>query len=86
MALAIIHQNILIMARFITLHREILQKGLMMSVEVYVNVDQITYISPQPGSKYTFVGLPSGFVEATETPEEIMRIIRAQRGSSFRGE
>ena len=85
MALAIIHQNILIMARFITLHREILQKELV-SVEVYVNVDQITYISPQPGSKYTFVGLPSGFVEATETPEEIMRIIRAQRGSSFRGE
>lgn len=85
MALAIIHQNILIMARFITLHREILQKELV-SVEVYVNVEQITYISAQSGSKYTFVGLPSGFVEATETPEEIMRIIRAQRGSSFRGE
>lgn len=85
MALAIIHQNILIMARFITLHREILQKELMI-VEVYVNVEQITYISAQSGSKYTFVGLPSGFVEATETPEEIMRIIRAQRGSSFRGE
>lgn len=85
MALAIIHQNILIMARFITLHREILQKELVV-VEVYVNVEQITYISAQSGSKYTFVGLPSGFVEATETPEEIMRIIRAQRGSSFRGE
>lgn len=85
MALAIIHQNILIMARFITLHREILQKELVI-VEVYVNVEQITYISAQSGSKYTFVGLPSGFVEATETPEEIMRIIRAQRGSSFRGE
>ena len=85
MALAIIHQNILIMARFITLHKEIRQKELV-SVEVYVNVEQITYISAQSGSKYTFVGLPSGFVEATETPEEIMRIIRAQRGSSFRGE
>ena len=85
MALAIIHQNILIMARFITLHREILQKELV-SVEVYVNVEQITYISAQSGSKYTFVGLPSGFVEAIETPEEIMRIVRAQRGSSFRGE
>ena len=85
MALAIIHQNILIMARFITLHREILQKELVI-VEVYVNVEQITYISAQSGSKYTFVGLPRGFVEATETPEEIMRIIRAQRGSSFRGE
>lgn len=85
MALAIIHQNILIMARFITLHREILQKELVI-VEVYVNVEQITYISAQSGSKYTFVGLPSGFVEATETPEEIMRIIRVQRGSSFRGE
>ena len=85
MALAIIHQNILIMARFITLHREILQKELVI-VEVYVNVEQITYISAQSGSKYTFVGLSSGFVEATETPEEIMRIIRAQRGSSFRGE
>ena len=85
MALAIIHQNILIMARFITLHREILQKELVI-VEVYVNVEQITYISAQSGSKYTFVGLPSGFIEATETPEEIMRIIRAQRGSSFRGE
>ena len=85
MALAIIHQNILIMARFIILHREILQKELVI-VEVYVNVEQITYISAQSGSKYTFVGLPSGFVEATETPEEIMRIIRAQRGSSFRGE
>ncbi len=85
MALAIIHQNILIMARFITLHREILQKELVI-VEVYVNLEQITYISAQSGSKYTFVGLPSGFVEATETPEEIMRIIRAQRGSSFRGE
>ena len=85
MALSIIHQNILIMARFITLHREILQKELVI-VEVYVNVEQITYISAQSGSKYTFVGLPSGFVEATETPEEIMRIIRAQRGSSFRGE
>ena len=85
MALAIIHQNILIMARFITLHRGILQKELVI-VEVYVNVEQITYISAQSGSKYTFVGLPSGFVEATETPEEIMRIIRAQRGSSFRGE
>ena len=85
MALAIIHQNILIMARFITLHREILQKELVI-VEVYVNVEQITYISAQSGSKYTFVGLPGGFVEATETPEEIMRIIRAQRGSSFRGE
>ena len=55
-------------------------------MEVYVNVEQITYISAKSGSKYTFVGLPSGFVEATETPEEIMRIIRAQRGSSFRGE
>lgn len=85
MALAIIHQNILIMARFITLHREIRQKELV-SAEVYVNVEQITYISAQSGSKYTFVGLPGGFVEATETPEEIMRIIRAQRGSSFRGE
>ena len=85
MALAIIHQNILIMARFITLHREILKKELV-SAEVYVNVEQITYISAQSGSKYTFVGLPGGFVEATETPEEIMRIIRAQRGSSFRGE
>lgn len=73
------------MARFITLHREILQKELVI-VEVYVNVEQITYISAQSGSKYTFVGLPSGFVEATETSEEIMRIIRAQRGSSFRGE
>ena len=73
------------MARFITLHREILKKELV-SAEVYVNVEQITYISAQSGSKYTFVGLPGGFVEATETPEEIMRIIRAQRGSSFRGE
>ena len=73
------------MARFITLHKEIRQKELV-SAEVYVNVEQITYISAQSGSKYTFVGLPGGFVEATETPEEIMRIIRAQRGSSFRGE
>ena len=64
------------MARFIKLHREIL-RGELKTVEVYVNVEQITYISQQTGnSKFTFVGLPSGFVEAIESTEEIMNLIR----------
>lgn len=63
------------MPRFIKLHRELLREKLE-TVDVYINVDNITYISQQSGkSKYTFVGLPSGFVEATESPEEIMSII-----------
>ena len=54
-----------IMARFITLHREILKEKLE-KTEVFVNVEQITYISKQSGkTNFTFVGLPSGFVEAT---------------------
>ena len=65
-----------IMARFITLHREILRERLE-KVEAYVNVEQITYISPQSGkTNRTFVGLPSGFVEAIESPEEIINLIR----------
>lgn len=64
------------MARFITLHREILRERLE-KVEAYVNVEQITYISQQSGkTNCTFVGLPSGFVEAIESPEEIMNLIR----------
>ena len=64
------------MARFIKLHREILRESLK-KVAVYVNVEQIAYISQQSGkSKFTFVGLSSGFVEVIESTDEIMRLIR----------
>lgn len=64
------------MARFIKLHTEILKEKLEIT-EVYVNVEQITYIGQRSGnSKFTLVSLPSAFVEATESPQEIMRLIR----------
>lgn len=68
------------MPRFIKLHRELYREKLE-TVEVYVNVDNITFISKQSGkNKFTFVGLPSSFVEAIESPEEIMSIINNRHG------
>lgn len=73
------------MARFITLHRQVLRDGLV-TVEAYVNVDQITYVSSQYGNNnLTFVGMPSGFVEAVESPEEIMRLINDGMSRRLRG-
>ena len=64
------------MARFITLHREILQNGGLKIVEVHVNVDQITHVCEQTGTgRFTFVGLTGGFTEVKESTEEVMKII-----------
>ena len=64
------------MARFITLHREILQNGGLKIVEAHVNVEHITHVSEQTGSgRFTFVGLTGSFLEVTESTEEIMKII-----------
>lgn len=76
----------MIMARFITLHNEIMRDTLVIE-EVYVNVEQITYISRQNGRiNSTLVCLPSGFVEVKETPEEIMRIITNSGVRCLRGD
>ena len=68
------------MARFITLH----ERG----EEVYVNVDQITFVhnvrykTTDGGSTTTTqVVVAHGFVEVEETKEEVMKIIgRCQHG------
>lgn len=64
------------MARFVKLHTEILKEKLELT-EVYVNVEQITYIGQKSGnSRLTFISMPSAFVEVTESPQEIMHLIR----------
>lgn len=73
------------MARFITLHKEILNGGIKI-VDVHVNVDQITQITEQSGSRFTFIGLTGGFVDVKESTEEVMKIIRATGCRSLRGE
>lgn len=64
-----------IMARFIKLHREIVKEKVEIT-EVYVNVDNITEIHKQSGkTKFTYVGLISGYEEVVESPEQIMSLI-----------
>lgn len=64
-----------IMARFIKLHREILRETIEIT-EVYLNVDNITEVHKQSGkTKFTYVGLISGYEEVVESPEQIMSLI-----------
>lgn len=64
------------MARFIKLHREILRETTEIT-DVYLNVDNITEVHKQSGkTKFTYVGLISGYEEVVESPEQIMSLIK----------